>query len=199
MPSQIEVVNRALIKLGEDRLISLEDDTKAARAVGMVWDTLLDSELARNRWAFSVRRAILPALLEPPAWGYSLAYQLPDDCLQLIWVDGASRSEGIQDFITDSTAPFLVEGRTILTDIEAPLQVRYVARVTDPNLWEAPFIEAFSSRLAYELAEDLTQSSSKREMAWAEYKTSVGEARRQSAIQNPPQSIPDDSWLQARY
>lgn len=198
MPSQIDVINRALTKLGEDRLISLDDDVRAARSVAAVYDGLLDAELARNRWAFSVRRAILPALLEPPVWGYTRAFQLPDDCLQLIWIDGAARSESIQDFIADSGGPFTLEGRQILTDLEAPLRIRYVGRVSDPNLWEPVFVDAFAARLAYELAEDLTQSQQKRDLSWGEYKVAVGEAKRQSAIQQPPQSIPDDGWLQSR-
>jgi hypothetical protein len=60
------------------------------------------------------------------------------------------------------------------------------------------FVEAFACRLAMEMAEDLTQSNSKRELAQAEYMAALRGAIRASSVEQPPQALPDNSWLLSR-
>lgn len=198
MASQIEVCNHALTKLGADRLLSLADDNKGARAIAAVYDRLLDAELSRNRWSFAIKRASLPALADAPLWGYEKAYNLPVDCLSLVWVDGAGQALGLSDLLMDSATPYLIEGRKILTDLPAPLRIRYVARVVDPGQWDPSFWDAFAARLAFEICEDVTQAAGKKDALWGEYRASIAQARRVAAIQGAPQVAADDSWLQAR-
>ncbi len=198
MASQIEVCNHALTKLGADRILSLADDNKGARAIAAVYDKLLDAELSRNRWAFAMKRASLPALADAPVWGYARAFLLPVDCLSLVWVDGAAQALTLSDRLEDSASPYLVEGRRILTDLGAPLRIRYVSRVIDPGNWDPAFWDAFAARLAFEVCEDVTQSPGKKDALWGEYRQHVAQARRVSAIQQPPQVLPDDSWLLSR-
>lgn len=198
MAASIEVCNHALTKLGADRITGLTDESKGARAIAAVYDRLLAAELQRNRWTFAMKRASLPALVEVPLWGYSLAYNLPVDCMSLVWVEGAAQALGLSDLLEDSQAPYMIEGRKILTDLPAPLRIRYVSMVEDATKWDPSFWDAFAARLAFEICEDVTQSTSKADKLWGEYRTSIAQARRLAAIQGPPQSLPDDSWLLAR-
>jgi hypothetical protein len=198
MPTQIDCINRALLKLGEEPIISLGVETKTERTVSAVYTTLLRAELQRNRWAFAVELASLALLADAPAWGFDKAYQLPGDCLSLIWVDGAGRDENAQSFIDVDSSPYRVMGRQIHTDLDAPLPIRYIAFLDNPDVWDAAFFEAFALRLAYEMCETLTQNPQKRGMLWSEYLGVVAQARRLAAIQEPPTGIPDGAWLQAR-
>lgn len=198
MASQIDVANRAALKLGTDWISSFSDATKFARAITMCYDGILEAELAKNRWAFAIKRASLPALAAPPAWGFERQFLLPTDCLRLDWIDGAGRSENLANFIADSTSPFRIEGRHILTDLEAPLLIRYIAKSENPNEWDPCFLNAFAARLAFECCESVTQSEQKKQSLWAEYQGEIANASRMSAIQNPPASIPDGSWMEAR-
>jgi hypothetical protein len=59
-------------------------------------------------------------------------------------------------------------------------------------------VRALASRLAYELAEDLTQSASKRDQAGADYKAALREAVSANAIEVAPEVLPDNSWLLSR-
>lgn len=199
MPSKIDVANRAALKLGTEWIASFADSTKFARAITMCYDGLLESELSKNRWTFAIKRATLPALASVPAWGFERQFLLPVDCLRLDWVDGAGRSEYLANFLADSTSPFRIEGRNILTDLEAPLSIRYIALSENPNEWDPCFLNAFSARLAYEACEHVTQSETKKRTLWSEYQDEIANARRMSAIQNPPASIPDGSWMEARF
>lgn len=84
MASKITICNRALSKLGADRITSLDDDNKAARAMKSAFDFVRDAELRAHVWNFSVKRAELAALASVPVWGYSYEYALPTDFLKLL-------------------------------------------------------------------------------------------------------------------
>lgn len=198
MASQVEIANRALTKIGEARILSLGDDLEAARVVSSLWDVVRDAELRARNWNFSLTRTSLPALAAVPAWGFSYQYQLPSDCLRVIQVDEFFPGPSMSDYRNRSEAQYQIEGNKILTDLGAPLKVRYVSRLEDTGAWDALFVEAFACRLAVEVCERLTQSSSKRQLAWDEYKIAVREAVRADAIENPPEPLPDDSWMLSR-
>ena len=196
MASAVSICNNALVKVGATRIIALSDDTKQARTLAAIFDVKRDAELAANPWTFAIKRALLPASSTPPAFGWSFAYPLPADYLALVEVG--------QDwaFYGGDTDTFAIEtdangSLAILTDQAAPLQVRYISRVTNAGLFPPLFVEAFACRLAAEICEDLTQSTSKREAAWAERKQALREARRVNAIEQPPRANPPNSWERA--
>jgi hypothetical protein len=65
-------------------------------------------------------------------------------------------------------------------------------------MWDTNFVEAFACKLAFELAEDLTQSNQKKGTAFDEYKLAIMTAVRSSSIEQPAQDLPDNSWLLSR-
>jgi hypothetical protein len=198
MTSQVDIANRALTKLGAARIISFGDDNKQARAVSSMFDIVRDAELRSHIWSFSVKRASLAALVSTPDWGYSFEYELPSDCLRLIQVNDVYNGPSMDDYRNAPTADYSLEGRKILTDFDSPLKIRYIARQTDTTQWDSLFVEALACRLAMELAEDLTQSNTKRELAQTEYVAALRSAIRASSIEQPAQDMPDNSWLLSR-
>jgi hypothetical protein len=198
MASDVAIVNRALTKIGEARILSLADDAEAARSASSLFDIVRDAELRTRKWKFSIKRTTLPALLSTPSWGYAYEYQLPSDCLRIIQVNDIFSGPDLSDYRNSEAAEWRIEGRKILTDIVAPLKVRYVRREDDTGQWDAAFTEAFACRLAAELCERLTQSNSKRELAWEEYKLAVRMAVQANAIESAPEPIPDTEWVLAR-
>lgn len=198
MASQVEIANRALTKIGEARILSLSDDVEAARVVSSLWDIVRDAELRSRNWNFSILRASLAALVATPAWGFDYQYQLPSDCLRVIQVDEYFPGPSMSDYRNASEAAYQIEGGKILTDLAAPLKIRYVSRVEDTGSWDAAFVEVFACRLAVEVCERLTQSSTKRDLAWKEYGEAVKGSVRADAIENPPEPLPDDSWMLSR-
>lgn len=198
MASQVEIANRALTKVGEQRILSLSDDVKAAREINSMWDIVRDAELRVRIWKFSTARDSLAALVTTPAWGYDYEYQLPSDFLRILQVGEYYPGVSLSDYRNADESEWRVEGRKILTNKAAPLKIRYVSRIEDTGQWDAAFTEAFACRLAAEVAEPLTQSNTKRELAWQEYKQAISMAVRANAIEDPPQPIPDSEWVMAR-
>jgi len=197
--SDVAIANLALTKLGEARIISFADDTKASRAVAALYEITRDAELRRRKWRFSLKRAALPALTNSPEFGYANAYQLPTDCLSILSVGDIAPGVDMSDYRTGlDMGLYSLEGRQILTDMGAPLSLRYKSRVTDPSQFDIAFVAAFASRLAYELAEDLTQSAQKKADAGNDYKVALRETITANAIEIAPEPTLDDTWLLSR-
>lgn len=197
MASRVAIANRALTKLGHGRILSLTEDTEAARVVNSCFDVLLAAELRENNWTFSIKRAALPALVSVPEWGYGKEFQLPADYLKLLDVR-ESWQASLTNYVAGDEAVYQVEGGKILTDLSAPLYIRYVATVDDSATFDALFVEVLACRIAAECAEKLTQSNAKRELAWAEYEKAVNAAHKANAIEVPSVVLADDAWIMSR-
>ncbi|MBN3738084.1 hypothetical protein [Burkholderia sp. Tr-20355] len=193
MASQVGIANRALTKLGSARITSLDEDSKAAAVLNSMYDDVLDACLREHVWSFAKTRAQLAALADAPLFGFSYQYRLPTDFIRLIQI-----GQFLVYPRTDTRGLFSIEAGNILTDLAAPLAIRYTKRVTDPNMMDALFREVFACRMAAEACESITQSSTKRQAAWAEHDQAVAKAIRVNAIERPSQPVGDDTWLEAR-
>jgi hypothetical protein len=198
MASVITIVNAALTLLGESRIISLDQDVKAAREAKAIYDVTRESLLAKYNWSFSMARANLPALASVPVYRYANEYQLPVDSLRLVEIGDRFVGVDLTDYRGASTREFMIEGRKILTDIAPPLSIRYVKSEDNPAFFAATFTEALYHRLAEQLAEPLTQSETKRDRAEVAYRRVISEAIRANAIELPPEKLADDEWIMSR-
>jgi len=188
-----QLANYALSKLGEEPVLLLTDDTKPARLMNRIFDQVRDAELRRSRWKFSLKRAQLVALVDSPDWGFTTQYPLPSDFMSLVQVN-----EIYVRPLSKQRGPWSLEGGLLLTDLPAPLKIRYVSQITNTGLFDPLFVEALACKLAMEAGETLTQSETKRARAADEYKFALSEAQRQDAIETTPDEMPWGSWLDAR-
>ena len=191
MANKVSIANRALTKLGAQRILLLSDDTEQARVLNSMFDDVRDAELRRCRWKFALRRAELMALVEPPLFGYAYQYPLPADYLGLVQVGEFYLRSRMQ-------APWSVESGRILTNMPAPLRIRYQCDVDNPGLFDPLFVEVLACKLAMEACEAINQSSTKYQACAEAYQFAVTEATRQDAIENPPDELPQGSWLDSR-
>ena len=199
MANTVQIVNSALTKLGAKRITALADNLKEAREMNAIIDLRRDACLRAHNWSFAMERVSLSALSDAPEWGYSVAYQLPTDCLRVVQVNDMWVVPGLADYTSGpDSEPYKITGRRIETDIGAPLKLRYTKRVTDPAQFDAAFVEVFANDLADQVCEALTQSNTKREATRAVLRQSLLEAVRSNAIELPPEAIPDDSWVLSR-
>ena len=116
----------------------------------------------------------------------------------MVQVDEYFPAPSLSNYRTTSESIWQIEQNKILTNLAAPLKIRYVKRISDTGLWDALFVETFACRLAVEICERLTQSGGKRELAWNEYQQALRLATRSDAIENPPEPIADDAWILSR-
>lgn len=185
MASKTDIANRALSKLGQSRLASLENvNVESARVINDMWDNVRDALLQSYPWNFAIKRALLAKDGTAPAWGWQNRFSLPSDCLSVLEIR----------YDPDYT----VENGYILTDEGAPLYIRYISRVENTGSYPALFTEALAASLAYEACEKLTQSNTKKEIAYNDMNMAISRAYVSDAIENPSIMLPEDAWLTER-
>ena len=93
---------------------------------------------------------------------------------------------------------FVIEGRKLLTD-EDTARIKYIARVTDPQQYDALLIDALSARLASEIAYAATGSTSVSQLADALYRDKLREARFVDATECAPQKLEASDFIESRF
>lgn len=189
MASEASICNRALQKLGAERITSLLEDSPNAQECNASYSELRDFELSSHRWNFAIERVALAADATAPAWGRANSFTLPADYLRIL---PPYPEDNVQ------YRDWQIEQGKILTDDTAPLNVRYVKRVTDPNLMTPSFREALSALIAVELSERLTQSNTKKAALRSWYEEIIAKAKKNNSIQNPAFIFPEGTWLTGR-
>jgi len=189
---QISICNSALVKVGAERISSINQDTKSAKILKAVYEQVRDAVIAAHPWNFAIKRAVLYPTATTPDFEFDYQYDVPLDCLHVLSVYDESDAFG-----GDESIDYVVEDRKILTD-ESTLNVRYVYRATDESLWSAYFAEAFAWRLAQEVAYNLTQSMSVATACEQKYRKELAEARSRDGAEGILKGIVADKWTGAR-
>ncbi len=198
---RIDLINRALLKFGDNSVANPTDQSEQARSMALVFDSVAREELRRQAWSFALARTALPADAAAPAWGYLKSYTLPADCLRVVqvsewWVNPQSF---YADYNDAPNQPFVIEQGKILTNDGAPLKVRYVRDLTqDSGSWDSAFVGCFCCRLAHEVSYKRTKNLRLKSSLRDDYLIALADAKRTNAIELPPQAQLDGSWLEAR-
>lgn len=189
MASDVSICNRALRVLGVAPITALGEDSKAGSWAQESYADARDGLLAEYPWNFAIKRAALPASTDEPVWGYTYLYPLPSDCLRALNVEGEPE-EQVEDWH--------VEERAIVTEATAPLNIRYIARVTDPAQWSPLFVDALVARLAAEGAFHFTGSTTREQALREAYRDTVANARRYDAQEGTASGVVASDWLESR-
>lgn len=164
----VELANQALFMLGQKSIISMTEDTEAARLCNGRIGYIVDSTLRAYPWNCAITRTSLARSTDAPAWGYSYKYALPTKPLCLRVLDIEERQ--------DSGYQWKVEGRFIVTD--APTcYIIYIAQITDVNEMDLLLREAISARLAADICYALTGSPPQQEAMWQMYEQKMRQAK----------------------
>lgn len=169
MASEVGIVNYALSLLGDDPITDLADDNERARLANRVYEQVRDAVLRAHPWNFAVTRKALVVLAESPVFSWSYQYQLPTDpyCLRVLALNSDEEDREPSDV-------YAVEGHRLLTN-EATANIRYVAKITDSEQFDALFSETVAFRLAATMAYARTGDNPRR--LWEAYEDRLREAR----------------------
>ncbi len=193
MASNVDIANLSLRKIGETRINALDDNTPQATVVNSVYQQVRDREIAKRLWKFAATRAALAALSTPPLFGYQYQYVLPADCQRVLEVVDA------WSYLQPGDPPFRIEGRAILTDMPAPLKIRYASIAKPESEFSALFVDVLACALAIEIAPSLRPSDSKGKQLRVDYRESLRDASRAHALENAPFMQRSGSWESARW
>lgn len=214
--SNVGIANLALLKLGKPRIASFDDNGIVNQIFAEQFDTLRDT-LLRMGWNFARTYASLAALATPPPFQYIYAFALPSDFIRLEWA-GPAQPYGTQppganpppmtvlgmpgmnlaNYNNGLSQDYRIVGNQIWSSIGTPLSIIYARRVTDPNQFDTYFVEALAAYCAMQLCEIVTGSNAKFPRLAQEYSGALAQAVKFRSLENPPTTIPDDTWNMAR-
>jgi hypothetical protein len=191
MASEVSISNRALQLLGAARIASLSENTKGARECSTALAPVRDALLRSHVWGFAIFRADLAADTVVPigvnsSFARAYQYPFPADALRIL-------------LTADADSDWIIEGRMILSDWAAPLSIRYIKQITDPNAMDALFQEAWSNRMAFDICEVITGSNTKKESLRESFKDIMAEARRTGGLELLPVEARETDWISRRF
>ena len=201
MTSTVDIANYALNIIGASNISALDENSKPARLVNQRYESVRDTVFRSHPWNCLIRRSELAQEVDTPAFGYTYQYPLPTDpyCLRVLEFSNGSLSYPQDNMFSNTGGPvFVVEGRKLLTD-EGTARIKYIARITDPNDYDAGLVEALAARLAMELAYAITGSTSVVQITTALYDEKMREARFVDATEGAPQKLEASDFIDARF
>jgi len=184
--ADIDIVNAALSKLGEQPLLAMTDASVPGRLANRTYEDIKDALVREFPWNFAMKRTSLAADPVAPAWGFAYKFNLPGDCMRVV------------DIENDYNYDWRVEGGTIVTDLSAPLNIRYVGDVLEGAM-EATFREALAARLAMEWAEPLSATTSLANSMATLYKNKLQVARAADGQEDRLRAIDVSLFIDSRY
>ena len=191
MPSLNEIANLALAMVGDERITSLTESSKAAQLCNAFLPQVRDAALAVHPWNFAIKRSgALPALATAPSFDYVTAVQVPADCLRVLRPDSIDPHE-----------PWTREADAVLCNLPAPVRLLYIARITDSGKWSPGFTDFAAAMLAERLAIPLSASQQARAAIAELREQALRRARQSDAAEGTPHPAygPANVFVEARY
>lgn len=162
--SEVTICNRALFRVGEPRITSLQDGTPTARLCAELYPQVRDEELRQHPWNFARRRATLSEVSPAPAFGWTHQFALPADCLRVLSLNGVEVSSVSEEFEIEGYG----NHRVLLCNSDSA-RIIYTARVENTALFDVLFRKALSLSLAVELTTLIKDSDSLADRLLSEY------------------------------
>lgn len=185
--SEVALANNALQLIGRGKfIVSLDEDSQAARIMRAALPTVRDAVLRAYPWNFAQARAEIAEDETAPLFEYAHAYTLPEDCLFCHTIYNGDDEN------------WKVEGRKILTDMGAPIYIKYTRRVTDLAQSDPLFFDVLAARLAAQCAVSLSESTTKAAELWRLYNLKLRETRAVDAQEGQPDPLPRGTWHDGR-
>jgi hypothetical protein len=155
--SNIDICNMALDYCNVRNITSIDEKTKQSEKCKMWYDTVRKSLLMNMNASFSIKRAILAEVTNViPVYGYTKAFSLPHDCLQVLNLDSPISDRYYQ-----------IEGNYFYCnqyDEDELIKIRYIADIEDVTKFDAEFCDCLALKLAEKICTALTEDEQKTSM-----------------------------------
>lgn len=169
------ICNLALAKVGDIAILSLNDPTPEARFCNLFYDQTVNELLSLHQWNWATSFVRLSQTATPPDIAWSYSYLLPVDFGRIITFNAFSPA---------MPRPTYQLGIGLLYTEESVAEISYVRELTDPDSFDAMFIELLAVRIGSKLARPLAGSLDIEKTLLAEFNRQLNEARRIDASQN---------------
>jgi hypothetical protein len=186
MATKVSICSNALLMLGANPINSLSENSDRARLAANLYDPARDYVLRSHPWNCAVKRVLLAADVEVPAFDYGAQFTLPSDWLRTLQVG----AEGYElDYKTES-------GKILCNGTSLPL--RYIWRNDNEATWDAGLVWAMTCGMRALFAYPITASASMEQLLDKALEPILKTARAVDGQDDPPQTFGDTPLLNAR-
>lgn len=162
MPDVADLCNEALGMIGAKSIAAIDDGSINANHCLRLYPPLRDAILRSNHWTCAKKRAKLAQDATAPLYEFAFAYTLPTApwCLKVIAYAGANTDTSTLIPVYDGQqireGIYKIEGRKLLTN-DAEVYIGFLARLENPDEWDALLYQVIVTWLAGKLAAAITK------------------------------------------
>lgn len=196
MTSKIEIINRALVKCGQNRISSLDENSKSATSVRAVYDQVRDTLMQAYIWNFTKTRVQLAADPAAPLFGFQYRYRLPANTLRIV---GIGDDQEPRRNYTSSLTPFKHEDEFLYTDAAAPLDLVITQKVEEAGKYPPDFANLLALDIALDIFYDVTKGTERYSALRQDRELAMRRAKMNHAIENSPEVMVASEWIDSRY
>ncbi len=178
--SQVEMVNIALIEIGDATITSMTENNERARTMNALFNSARDNLIRDCPWNFAMKRATLTASPTAPIYEWATAFPLPADFLYM--------------FSTESDSRYRLEGGNLLSNTENSLNITYVRRVEVVTEFDTGFTDALIAKLAFEASTRFAQDPATTNRLFGEFQLEVIKAKKLDGQEDNPREYAVDDW-----
>lgn len=191
MSVDVDICNSALIKLGAERINSLNDDNKRARLCKEQYEKVKLRLLRSHPWKFAIKRTLLSPVSTTLEFGTHNVFLQPEDCIRIVGI--------MSDYDTRkyTTRWHKVEGRNIMYELDT-LNLKYISKTTPEAYFDEDFKEALACSLAHDLCYAITQSGNMKSELFKECDFWVSQARSHGSMEEFVDALEFDDWQGGR-
>ena len=229
--AETDIESAALIMLGAAPINSPNTTSNMAQAAQALYPIERDNLLRANRWPWALKFAtinelatapipldVIPNQHGPGFVIYTLAFQLPTDCVRVsrfspqeahwrivgnqVYTDAIPVPPVSTVFATQPPGPDgsdNLPGPIISPSAAPPIGIEYVSRVTDPNEFDSAFVELLATKLAMELAFAVSGLESQQDRMERRFKEKFADAMYLANAENWPDQLYDTKVVDVRY
>lgn len=194
--SKTTICNSALVKLGAERISSIDDNNKRARLCKEQYEKVRNDLLMSHPWNFAIaRKSLALSATFTPAYEYEKAFLLPPDCMRIISTSlNYQKQIGEKYWNVEINA---ADSQKYLLCNDDSVEIKYMKDV-DEAYFTPAFAELLAHKLALDLSYSITQSASLSQLLNSQYQQKLREVRSFDAQEGSVRTVDADDWLLAR-
>lgn len=188
--TKIDIVNSALVLVGDNPITSLDDQTTQALVANTLLDDIVEAELFETRWRFALNTSVstfVSSKTHPTGLG---VFQIPSGTIR-IW-NVLERGKSV-------LGEWEMEGDKLLIDADSNSDIA-IERTVEPHVayWPPHFRMAIIHALAAVFCMGLTDNDDKSKLLSAVGDTYRRKARAQDSGQSTPRVVNTSQMLASR-
>lgn len=198
--SELGIANKALYKIGAQRLDSLDDvNNPNSVYINDIYNQCLIEVLEEHTWSFAIQTVPMVQLtlieaLPDMVDGVNTPYALPSDFINPYMFSASCiyRKEMIKPpFVVAPTLALIINNSNLTA-------MKYVFENDDPTTYSAKFYEALACKLAHELCFKISEAAQFAQVKKAEYDKALLSAITSDSNTSSPDDPIADEWFVAR-